>query len=92
MQSCGDMTYGSVIYANPEVGMSLASPYLRQLCCSSMQIQRRCYLHSAELAELAFSITISVTWNWFPTILRQVPVGHTVCFFTTLKTVLCDWG
>ena len=83
----------------------LAPPYLRELCCPTTHTQRRCSLRSAAQAELlaprartvirqrrAFSVAGPMTWNGLPVTLRQIPAGHSVSFFSALKTVLFDRG
>jgi hypothetical protein len=83
----------------------LAPLYLRELCCSTTSIQRRCFLRSAAQAELivprartairqprAFSVAGPSTWNGLPTMLRLTPAGHSASFLTSLKTVLFDRG
>ena len=83
----------------------LAPLYLRELCCSTTCVQRRCFLRSAAQAELivprsrtairqrrAFSVAGPSTWNGLPTMLRLTPAGHSASFLTTLKTVLFDRG
>src|SRR6218665_1759520 len=81
----------------------LAPPYLRELCCSTMQVQRCRCLRSAAQAELivprsrtatrqrrAFSVAGPATWNGLPVTLRQIPVHHSISFLSALKTVMFD--
>src|SRR6218665_803711 len=83
----------------------LAPPYLRELCCSTMQVQRRRCLRSAAQAELivpssgtatwqrlAYSVADPVTWNGLPVTLHQIPVDRSISFLSALKTVTFDRG
>jgi len=40
----------------------------------------------------ALSVAAPTTWIRIPTTLRQVPVGHSTSFFTTLEIVLVERG
>src|SRR6218665_1667771 len=81
----------------------LASPYLRELCCPTTQVQRRCCLRSAMQAELivsrartatrqrrAFSVAGPATRNGRPVTLRKISVHHSIFFISVLKTVMFD--
>jgi len=83
----------------------LAPLYLRELCCSTLAVQRRGSLRSAVQAELlvphtrtalrqrgAFSVAGPVAWNGLPVALRLTPLSHSPVFFSGLKTVLFDRG
>jgi len=83
----------------------LAPPYLRELCRSTVAIQRRESLRSAVQAELlvprsrtavrqrrAFAVAGPVTWNGLPVALRLTPLGLSALFLSSLKTVLFDRG
>src|SRR6218665_1248773 len=70
------------------------------LCCSTMQVQHCSYLRSAAhlvphswtftRQHCVFPVTGPVTWNGLPTTIRQIPVGHSTSFFSTLTTILFD--
>jgi len=81
----------------------LTPSYLRELCCSTTQVQRRCYPRSVAHAELIVSkladcqaapcllCAAPVTWNGLTySTLCQTPVGDYTSFFSTLKTVVFD--
>ena len=81
----------------------LSPPYLRELCCFTAHVQRRCYLCSAAQAELIvpcsrtttrqhFSVAGPATWNGLPPTLLQIPVDHSTSFPSALKTVMFDRG
>ena len=79
--------------------------YIRELCSSTVTIQRRISLRSSAQAELlvprtrtvirqrrAFSVAGSTAWNGLPVVLHLTPVAHYALFLSTLKTTLFDWG
>src|SRR6218665_1164993 len=79
----------------------LASFYFRELCCSTVTIQRRISLRSSAQAELlvprtrtvipqrrAFSVAGPTAWNGLPVALRLTPVAHSALFLSRLKTTL----
>src|SRR6218665_1469970 len=83
----------------------LAPPYVRELCCSTTQVQCRRCLRSAAQAELivpssgtatwqrrAFSVAGSATWNGLPVTLCQIPVDRSISYISALKTVMFDRG
>ena len=83
----------------------LAPSYLRELCCSTITIQRRISLRSSAQAELlvprtrtvirqrrAFSVAGPTAWNDLPVALRLTPVAHSALFLSSLKTTLFDRG
>src|SRR6218665_2866214 len=67
----------------------LAPPYLRELCCSTVTIQRRISLRSSAQAQLlvptvircAFSVAGSAAWNGLPVALRLMQVSHSISFW-----------
>lgn len=82
-----------------------APRYLRELCCSTLNVQRRGSLRSSSQVELivphsrtsmrqhrAFSVAGPAAWNGLPVALRQVPRGHSTLFYGKLKTVLFSRG
>ena len=83
----------------------LAPSYLRELCCSTVTIQRRISLCSCAQAELlvpctrtvirqrrAFSVAGPTAWNGLPVVLRLMPVTHSALFLFSVKTALFDRG
>src|SRR6218665_2017305 len=83
----------------------LAPSYLRELCCSTVTIQRRISLRSSAQAEFlvprtrtvirqrrAFSVAGPTAWNGLPVALRLTPVAHSALFLSSLKTTLFDRG
>src|SRR6218665_4021527 len=83
----------------------LAPFYLRELCCSTVTIQRRISLRSSAQAELlvprmrtvirqrrAFSVAGPTAWNGLPVALRLTSVAHSALFLSSLKTILFDRG
>src|SRR6218665_2461701 len=75
-----------------------APSYLRELCCSTVTIQRRISLRSSVQAELlvsrtravirqrrAFSVAGPTAWNGLPVALRLTPVAHSALFFLVLR-------
>src|SRR6218665_1149228 len=83
----------------------LAPSYIRELCCSTVTIQRRISLRSSAQAELlvprtrtvirqrrAFSVAGPTAWNGLPVALRLTPVAHSALFISSLKTTLFDRG
>src|SRR6218665_2013582 len=76
----------------------LAPSYLRELCCSTVTIQRRISSHSSAQAELlvprtrtvirqrrAFSVAGPTAWNGLPVALRLTPVAHSAFFSLVLR-------
>src|SRR6218665_934538 len=76
----------------------LAPSYLRELCCSTVTIQRRISLRSSARAELlvprmrtvirqrrAFSVAGPTSWNGLPVALHQTPVAHSTLFSLVLR-------
>jgi len=85
--------------------MGLAHPYLRELCCPTAQVQRRCCPRSAPQAEFivprsrtatkqrrAFSVANPATWNGLPVTLRQIPVDRSISFLSALETAMFERG
>src|SRR3984885_8445094 len=83
----------------------LAPLYLRELCRSTVSVQGRSTLRSANKAELlvphsrtairqrrSFSVAGPTTWNSLPVTLRLTPRGHHTIFFCQLKTFLFGQG
>src|SRR6218665_2796168 len=83
----------------------LAPSYLRELCCSTVTIQRRISLRSCAQAEVldrrmrtfirqrsVFSVAGPTAWNGLPVALRLPPVAHSALFLYSLKTTLFDRG
>jgi len=83
----------------------LAPPHLRELCCSTTQVQRlRCLRSAAQVGLIvlrlrtatrqhhAFSVAGPVTWNGLPVTLCQIPVDRSISFLSDLKTVMFDQG
>src|SRR6218665_3609108 len=83
----------------------LVPSYLRELCCSTVIIQRRISLRSSAQAELLvhrtrtvirqrrdFSVAGPTAWNGLPAALRLTPVVHSALFLSSLKTTLFDRG
>src|SRR6218665_2964704 len=83
----------------------LAPSYLRELCCSTVTIQRRISLRSSAQAELlvprtrtvirqrrAFSMAGPTARNGLLVALRLMPVAHSALFLSSLKTTLFDRG
>jgi len=75
----------------------------RELCCSTVTIQRR--MRSSAQAELlvprtrtdirqrrAFSMAGPTAWNGLPVALRLTSVAHSALFPSGLKTTLFDRG
>src|SRR6218665_875550 len=78
---------------------------LRELCCSTTQVERRHCLRSAAQAELivqrsrtatrqrrAFSVAGPETWNGLPVTLPKIPIDRSISFLSALKTVMFDRG
>ena len=85
--------------------ITIAPSYLRELCCSTVAIQRRISLRSSVQAKLlvsrtrtvnrqrcAFSVAGPTAWNGLPVALRLMPVTHSALFLSSLKTTLFDRG
>ena len=83
----------------------LAPSYLRELCCSSVTIQRRISLRSSAQTELllprtrtvirhcrSFFVAGPTAWDGLPIALRLTPVAHSALFLSSLKTTLFDRG
>jgi len=83
----------------------LAPPDLRELCCFTTQVQRRCGFCSAAQVELivsrsktttrqcrAFFVAGPATWNGLPVTLCQMPVDHSISLLSDLKIVMFDRG
>src|SRR6218665_2555672 len=81
----------------------LAPSYLRELCCSTVTIQRRISLRSSAQAELlvprtltviqqrqAFSVAGLTAWDGLPFALRLIPVAHLALFLSSFKTTVFD--
>jgi len=79
----------------------LAPSYLRELCWSTVTIQRRISLRCSAQAVLlvprtwtvirqrrAFSVAGPTAWNGLPVALHLTPVAHSALFLSSLKTTL----
>ena len=85
--------------------LGLAPAYLRELCCSTQDVQGRRSLRSSVQGELlvpyartsirqrrAFSVAGPSTWNGLPLHLRLLPKVLTDTFYRNLKTALFSRG
>ena len=73
-------------------GLTPRAPCIRELCCSTVTIQRRTSLRSSAQAELlvprtrdcyrAFSMAGPTSWNGLPVALRLTPVAHYALFLS----------
>src|SRR6218665_2263784 len=83
----------------------LAPSYLRELCCSTVTIQRRISLRSSAQAELlvppnadCYRTAPGLLCGWsdgldgLPVALRLTPLAHSALFLSSLKTTLFDRG